>query len=635
MQPFVMAFTTENLPAQQGTYLVDNRGETPWDKALSTARFTETAPGLVQGFMLFAGDGDNGGDLGIPTLPQSDAGTCANDFQTNDATPDDFDPTTDFVLDTGASTNQCPNGTDGSFGVLWEFNTFRIQSGVTVRVIGVNPAILLVQGDVLIEAGGRLLGRGDGQGGSPQGVGGGNKNATTNSGTAGGVGVAGGGSGGASPANSASSRRVGGHGIQGYYHQTPQGALAADVGDAGATGGGHGNTSAKWNSQFNPNNRNTPSGGGGGHAADGTAGTANGTGTNPTTLDLPTDGVAGLKYGDDSGKLLTPEAGSGGGAGGELRPFTGNIGRGPGGAGGAGGGFLDLTSGGDIVIQGTIDVAGSRGGSNPGGNFAPNYAWNPGTGGGGGGAGGGLRLLTPNDIVLGASSILTAAGGAGGASGASQGTNPPANNGGPGGVGRICLEDSNSVISGIATAAVTPAEGSPGFYRGVFNANRFQGGGLTPVAISNTFAVGPLNPMFVDPVQIYPATTDFAVGTTIVASNGIGKTAMLVEARGFQMLPDGTVDTAGVIAAPTPWHTVGHFTDSGVDTRPNWVLGQPPLADIGGALPTGNTGVFGLTNLDTYEFVQLRITIYLANGIGPVDPGHFLDDWTIRFESDQ
>ena len=67
---------------------------------------------------------------------------------------------------------------------------------------------------------------------------------------------AGGGSGGDSPANSSSSRRVGDHGVQGYYHTTPTGPLAPDYRATGGVGAGHGNTSCKWNTQANPNNRN-------------------------------------------------------------------------------------------------------------------------------------------------------------------------------------------------------------------------------------------------------------------------------------------------------------------------------------------------------------------------------------------
>ena len=40
-----------------------------------------------------------------------------------------------------------------------------------------------------------------------------------------------------------------------------------------------------------------------------------------------------------------------------------------------------------------------------------------------------------------------------------------------------------------------------GFYRGVFDATRFQGGGLTPEALTEVLFVGPLNPSYVNPVQ--------------------------------------------------------------------------------------------------------------------------------------
>jgi hypothetical protein len=404
----------------------------------------------------------------------------------------------------------------------------------------------------------------------------------------------------------------------------------------GVGGAGHGNTSAYWTTQTT-NNRNTPSGGGGGHATAGADGTALGSGSAPTSLDLPVDGAGGTTYGDNTGKMLTPEAGSGGGAGAELRPFTGNVARGPGGGGGAGGGFIDLTSGGDITILGTVDAAGGRGGSHPGNNFNPNYTYNPGTGGGGGGSGGGIRMLTPNDIVFGATTVITAAGGAGGAGGTTQGNpaTPALNNGGDGGLGRIALEDGNSVITGLQTANVVPGEGSSGFYRGVFNTTRFRGGGLSPSATTQIFGAGPFNPTYKAPQQAYGVLEDFVAGVPVAGSPGIGKTAILVEAKGYEILPNGDPDTTGVVAAPTAWHTVGYFTDSGIEDLPAWHLGQPPLADIG-SIPVGNAwGSPGLTNLNGREFLQVRITLWLNAGADANDPGPFVDRWTIRFDHDQ
>ncbi len=631
LEPFVMAFTTENLPIQHHAFDVDTRGETPWDRSLTTARVIETGAGRVQGFLLFAGDGDNGGDALQPSLPHSDDGTCQTPYQVDDGTLDDFDPSADVLLDTGSTLNTCPNTTDGSFAVVWEFNSLRIRNGVTVRIVGRNPALLLVQGDAVIEAGGRLLARGDGEGGAPQSDGEGGKRASTTAGTRGGIGVAGGGLGGSGPSGAGSfvPPRLGGHGAQGYYHAS-DGTLAGDVGTRGVRGAGHGNISARWNEQSNPNNRNTPSGGGAGHAAAGDAGTALGSGSTPTSLDGDVDGAAGRTYGEASGRMRMPEAGSGGGAGGELRTFSSTVGRGPGGAGGGGGGFVDLTAGGNITVLGTIDAAGGAGGSNADGAFTPNYAWNPGTGGGGGGSGGGIRLLTPGDIVLQSSTVLTAAGGLGGAGGASQGTNPPLNDGGDGGAGRIVLEDGDSVITGLGNASVTPSEGAGGFFRGVFDGDRFQGGGLTPVAVSDAFAIG-----VADPTYVTPLAADVVAFAPLLAVAGAGKTVMLIEARGYEMLPDATPDVAGAVAPPTPWHTVAYLRDTGVEATPRLELAQPPLADVGGALPEGNTGVFGIANLSGREFIQLRITMFLKDSIGAADPGHALDLWTIRVTSDQ
>lgn len=629
--PFALAFTTENLPPQSSTYVLENAGETPYDVGATSADVnTARAPGLVQGYLLFAGDGDNGTNQLSPTLPQSDPGSCTLDFQVNDGTQDDFEATADVLLDSGATSNSCANATDGSLAVVWEFNTFRVRNGATVRCIGINPVVLLVQGDVVIENGARLLCRGDGLGGSPVGAGEGNKNATTVAGAEGGTGVCGGGNGGASPANNATAARKGGDGIQGYFHTTPTSGPDPSVGMAGGTGGGHGNMSAHWTAQTNPNNRNSASGGGGGHAASGTDGAALGTGTAPTSQDTPLDGVGGAEYGDDAGRMPRAEAGSGGGAGGEVRAFTGNVGRGPGGGGGAGGGFLDLTCGGDMTILGTIDAAGSAGGSHPGGVFNPNYAYQPGVGGGGGGSGGGIRLLTPNEMVFAATTVVTAAGGPGGAGGASQGVGAPLNDGGAGAAGRICLENRNSVITNLGAAMVVPGEGNAGFYRGIFDPTRFQGGGLSPSAVTEVFAVGPFNPVYLVPVQSYGGTEDFVAGIPAATSPGAGKTAILIEVQGFQMLPDATPQPGSA----TGWYTVGHFTDAGVDSLPAWHATTPNASQLPQGVPADNVGT-GIANIAGSEFVQIRITFFLGGTSGATDPGPFVDRWRIRFTHNQ
>ena len=86
---------------------------------------------------------------------------CSVPRQPNDESLDNFDPGADVNLDTGLTLNTCPNSVDGSTAVVWEFETFRIRSGRTVRVIGVNAAIFQVRQSATIDSGGRLLGRGD------------------------------------------------------------------------------------------------------------------------------------------------------------------------------------------------------------------------------------------------------------------------------------------------------------------------------------------------------------------------------------------------------------------------------------------------------------------------------------------
>ncbi len=219
--------------------------------------------------------------------------------------------------------------------------------------------------------------------------------------------------------------------------------------------------------------------------------------------------------------------------------------------------------------------------------------------------------------------VITAAGGSGGPSGVTQGGDPGANDGGPGGVGRLAIEDGDSIISGLGGAAVTPGEGATGFYRGVFDATRFSGGGLRPQATTQIFTVGPFNPTFIEPVQ-----GDFVAGAPSISSPGPGSVVILIEAQSFGILPDGTPEPVG-----NGWRTIGHFLDSGIESAPTYMPGHP------GAVTrapdnVGNAGIDNMASLNGDEFLQIRITIFLAAGVGALDPGAFLDDWTIRFTFD-
>jgi hypothetical protein len=614
MSPYSLSFTTQNLAGSSSSYVVRNEGETPWDDALSTAEIdTARAPGVIQGYMLFSGDGDNGTNLNSPSLPQTPVSGCLTDRQANDGSKDDFDPSTDQIFDTGSSDNTCVNSTDGSTAVVWEFKSFHIRNGVTVRVIGNNPAIFLVQGDIQIDAGGRLSVRADGSGGSPAGDGQRGWDWTSGSSAVkyGGTGVCGAGDGG--DTNKHSNGAYGQDGSSAFGSVDGRGLIGGE--GAGQAGVGH-------NSVYpGPDDGNAQGGGGGGHGSEGGTG-PNVLGTLHTLKGLERGAGGGIvpDTGAAADKMLVPSAGAGGGAGG-LDQWTGSYtsyGTGAG-AGGAGGGFIDLTSSGNIYISGILDASGSKGGN----GGSPYTGTNKSAGaGGGGGAGGGIRLLTPNEIILSGTAVVTAAGGAGGISNTSA---IAQNNGANGGNGRVVMEDGDSVISGLAAATVAPTEGQAGFYRGSFDASRFKGGGLTPEARSELFATGAFNPTYMTPI---PA--DFVAGVPVGTSLGTGKTAILIEAQGYQMKPDATPD----LASGTGWYTVGHFTDSGVDNAPNWVTVQPSATQLPAGLPDGNLG-FGISHMNGCEFLQLRITIYLPASIGPFDAGPFLDDWAINFTYDQ
>jgi hypothetical protein len=636
LTPYVFSFVTENRAVQSRSRTFEFDGDLPFLVDSTTAEVDSArSPSRVQGFLLFAGDRDNGpsGTILQPSGPDASRGPlgCAiARVQANDGVADDFDPTTSVAFDTGATLNTCVNATDGSTAVIYEFRSFHVRSGVTVRVTGRNAAIFLVAGDVRIEAGAVLRARGDGAGGSPQGAGG---NGVTNSSAdvAGGVGAAGGGSGGR--AFDSTLVGFGENGTAGVG--SPSAFLAPGRGGAAnpvrvGPGRGAGSESSLGNA---PDNRTSPSGGGGGHAQRPTfdgAGKALGAGSSPHSIDFPADpdgngGRAGATYGD--ARMPTAEAGSGGGgAGAEVFTSATFVTGGTGGGGGAGGGFVDFTASGTIQILGEIDASGSRGGAGSSGFYT-------GTGGGGGGSGGGIRLLTPGSIELGTTTRLNAGGGAGGTSGLALLTSTAVPNpGGPGGDGRVVLEDGDSIVGALASANVTPREGEPGFNRGVFDPSRFRGGGLRPVAWTDVVDMGPANPTYLPAVQTTGVQEDFVAGVPARASRGVGRAAILIEARGYREKPDGSVDVAGV----SGWTNVGYFVDSGTEILPTWVgLARPPSSDVPLAeLPPGSTTT-PFTTLSGRPFLQFRFSFFLGGTIGPSDPGPWIDRWTLNLQYDQ
>ncbi len=625
LPPTVVKFTTENQPAQDGALSIPFDSTTPIVKGLTSADVnTARAPGKAQAFLLFAGDGDNGSTFLTPTFPRATA-DCA--FRANSGVKTDFNPdptTTPSVnLDTGSTRNTaCNNQTDGSTAVVWEFGTFHLQPGVVVRIVGKNPAILLCQGDVMIETGATLKVRGDGVNGSPKSDGANGQGYIYSGGyfypvkTLGGSGTAGAGDGGVAHSRYAENLVYSENGWAGYSspdYNTP--------GEQGGVGAGEGQPG------LNSNTSNAGcgyGGGGGGHATKGADGGnfLDSTESEVTTEPIQGHGLGGDTYptGASADRMFTPSAGSGGGGGGGNSYSSYTLYDGPGGGGGAGGGFVDITSGGGIYIYGTLDASGGHGGNGSQGYYS---YYVPG-GGGGGGSGGGIRLLTPNDIDISGGTVI-AAGGAGGIGGWTtyMSTTAQRNNGGLGGLGRLVMEDGDSVITGFGLATIAPTEGQDGFYRGKFSASRFQGGGLNPVATTDFIFLGPISA-----ATFYSAqASDFVMGIPSGTGRGTNKTSIVVELQGCPLLPDGTADTS----SKTGWRTAGYFltTAAGVQWVPDL---NPPGGDV--TLSPDNTGA-GLSALNGSGYVQVRISFFLPSTVTAVQPGPYVDNYTIRFSFDQ
>ena len=175
LSPRTIPFTTENLPEQQGALTVHFDANDPDDDAFTSADVnTARSPSRAQGWLIFAGDGDNGTANPGPGAscdvngPSGRWRTGRDQYRENCLFRTTFSPDTDITLNTGSTANWYPNETDGSTASVWEFASFTIVDGVTVRITGINPAIILVDGDVQIYEGGTLLLRGaNGTAGAP------------------------------------------------------------------------------------------------------------------------------------------------------------------------------------------------------------------------------------------------------------------------------------------------------------------------------------------------------------------------------------------------------------------------------------------------------------------------------------
>ena len=168
--PLTFSFTTENRPTQIGLHAVRVRRRRadqrePDERGGEHAARAEQGAGLraLRGRRRQRPDRATSCCPSAPDTARGPVGCIAPYAPPNDGIPDDFDP--DFghgPRHRARRCNTCFNGTDGSTAVVFEYRSFQIRPGVTVRITGRNPAIILVQGDVLIQTGGRLFARGDG-----------------------------------------------------------------------------------------------------------------------------------------------------------------------------------------------------------------------------------------------------------------------------------------------------------------------------------------------------------------------------------------------------------------------------------------------------------------------------------------
>ena len=564
----------------------------------------------------------------------------------------------DTVLDTGATRNTCLNATDGSTAVVFEFRSFHDPQGVTVRIIGSNPAIILVQGDVLIEAGGRLLVRGDGNGRPPQSNGGNgtaHPNSTQPRHAAGGTAVAGGGDGG--DARTRARRRTVGRLLRRERRRRlrldrlrpGRGHSAATQPRAGraaaATARSRRRTCQPRRSStrrlarrrrratrrrtrrgHEPRRQRRRT-----HAAE----QRSATGAEGGGVRRPGDQPV---VGDHHAARPRPARAAAAAATARARRSRRRRScAAPGGGGGAGGGFVDITSSPTSASSARSTPRAAAAATAP-------RASTSGGGGGGGGSGGGIRLLTPGMIVFDSTTVITAGGGAAGAGrpggSASAGI---ANAGGMGADGPPRPRD-----DGLADHRRRPARPRP-------HARRGQPG-LLPLPVPRRALPGRRPPApgghrgprhrtllarrsscpdqnYALPPVAAPLIPrlDFVAGIPSIASRGIGKTGIFIEAKGFAANADGSVNTRQRhgLEVRRLLHRLGlrALPQLGRRARSRRPRRRPTL-------PPGNTGD-GIASLNGRQYIQLRITFFLPDSFGPFDPGPYIDSWNLYFQYDQ
>ncbi|MCK6460578.1 MAG: hypothetical protein L6Q95_11880 [Planctomycetes bacterium] len=435
-------------------------GQTSNDVAkFNTALYNPaSSPGKAVGYLGAFGTGKDG-NLAVASglIHTIDTGDTPNPplgrpFQVFDLNPND-----DYL------NNTLPGGLrtyDSRQPFELHLQSLTVSTGAVLRFVGVNPALLRVQGISQIAGTIDVSGaKGDDSPGK----------SVANGGKAG----PGGGDGGTSRSGSSCS-------YLGIYQNCAASTFNLvltscgtanwpySVNGAGPGRGQAGGSMAGY-IYYSPPSAGANSGTGGGGGSHGTAGTSGsdivsatapaGTGGNcfaPSYYTTQNSGVVGVRgrpgtvYGDPTVADIT-WGGSGGGAGGATGNYSSFSTNGPGGAGGGAGGSLTVIGAGSIIATGgLINASGGAGGAGAQRVYTSipqNYFTL--SGGGGGASGGTICLISGENIAL-TASVLDTAGGLGGAAPSLQsGTCTHCNTGGNGGKGIIFLMDPDGLVSGL------------------------------------------------------------------------------------------------------------------------------------------------------------------------------------------
>jgi hypothetical protein len=471
-----------------------------------------------------------------------------------------WNPTQNTIL----STNPRPFG--------YQYTTVSIPQGVTITLVGTNPAILRAQGDFDMATGSAIV---------ADGTNGGNVSGYNIPGGAGGAGGAGGFNGGSgNPSNVAT------------YPFVSDAGLGSSGGQGGTWTGQIWSTGT-WPWAGTPNQDVCGTGGGGGGS---TAG-ANGVGSN-----VNADGLGGSVNlnGDPSQSAtfqINQSGGSGGGGGGgtdDPVPGDQNLsypGDDGGGGGGGGGGTVLITCAQNCVINGTISCQGGNGGQTV-------TLWNSYTGagvGGGGGSGGCIYVQALNLNI--SNATFRVRGGNGGIGGYWPwwGGGQWVSQGGLGGDGYIRMESSSGTIIGQSSAIFQPSatQNANCYSQGTLNINTTQGQSLF-------YDTGVEDPDFED-------NQSGGLSLNLVLNSG----DIFIYAQGADVDPLGQPDPQ------TYW------PNDQTNTNPTW-------AEIyNSTLTSPNDYTGNINQIDRYRFIRFRAVF--GNLLNVFPPGPFLTDITFPF----